>query len=504
MSSQKNKKSQNGSENLKSRPPVVVVLGHVDHGKSSLLEAIKEDFRITSRESGGITQHVGAYEVEYQNKKITFIDTPGHEAFSAMRSRGANIADIAILVVAADEGVKEQTKEAILHAKKSGALIIVAINKMDKPGADPEKVKRELAKEDILAESMGGKVPMVNVSAKEKKGINDLLELILLVAEMEDLKNDMAAPAEGVVIEAYLDAKRGLTTTLLVRSGILREHNIIGTPSTTGKVRIMENFMGELIKEALPSQPAIVTGWQGMVKVGENFKIFSDAETATKYAEKKERKRKVVEVIEPDKKIVNIILKADVQGSLEAIEAMLKEFSKEEIDLRILEKEVGDINENDVQLAKSAKAFIVGFRVKAGMHVAQLAEQNGVSIKTFEIIYELAQGVRHLMERQLGSTTARRDLGRLKVLLVFMTEKNRQIVGGRIIEGEIKKSGLIEIWRDQELIGRGRMINLQKNKKDIDLAKRGEEVGILYEGDGPIIEGDILQIYVEERQRLTL
>ncbi len=323
-----------GSLNKIERPPVVVVLGHVDHGKSSILEAIK-DLKILERESGGITQHIGAYEIEHssassgQASKITFIDTPGHEAFSAMRSRGAKVADIAVLVVAADEGVKPQTKEAISHIKKAGIPLIVAINKIDKPTADPQRVKRELVQEDILVEGMGGKIPSVNVSAQTKEGIEELLEVILLVAEMENLQADISKPAEGAIIEAYLDSLRGPTATLLLTNGVLEPGFIVGTPSAFGKVKSLENFQGAPIKKVYPSMPAIVFGFENVPKVGEEFKVFPDIELAKDFLQKSEKKLSIISSAEPNQKVLNLILKADVLGSLEAIEEVLKDISEE-------------------------------------------------------------------------------------------------------------------------------------------------------------------------------
>jgi len=490
--------------NLKTRPPVVVVLGHVDHGKSSLLEAIK-DLKITSKEAGGITQHIGAYEVEHKNKKITFIDTPGHEAFSAMRSRGAKVADIAILVVAAEEGVKPQTKEAISHIKKAGIPLIVAINKIDKPEADPEKVKRELSQQEVVVESMGGNVPSVEVSAKTGKGIDDLLELILLVAEIEDLRGDNKKPAEGVVIESYLDSKRGATATLLVRDGVLKQGDIIATRSAAGKVKILENFQGKNLKEALPSSPVIVIGLEAVPQVGEKFEVYPDMESAQKYVEKKERKDEEGEVffVEEGKKVLNLILKADVQGSVEAITESLKELPRGKVILRILKGEVGDINESDVKLAKSSNARIVGFRVKIAPTAAVLAERDDIKIRTFEVIYELIQEVRQLMEKRVEPEKVKVELGRMKALVIFLTDKNRQIVGGRVTSGEIKR-GMAEIFRNEEFIGRGRIINIQKNKKDTDKAVKGEECGVLYEGDNRIEKGDILSVFVEEKRKSEL
>lgn len=494
--------TKEAKKNLISRSPVVVILGHVDHGKSSILESIK-DLKITEKESGGITQHIGAYEIEHQNKKITFIDTPGHEAFSAMRSRGAKVADIAVLVVAAEEGVRPQTKEAVSYIKKSGIPMIVAINKIDRPEANPEKVKRELSQLDILVESMGGKVPSVETSAKTRKGIPELLELILLLAEMGDLEGNLNKPAEGVVIEAYLDRQRGPTATLLLREGALKPGDILATSSTLGKIKILENFQGDSIKEALPSMPIIIIGLENVPQIGEKIKVFSNIEEAKKYIEKKEKKSEGGEVffMEPGKKVLNLILKADVSGSLEAVEEIIKTLPQEKVVLRILKKEAGDINESDVKLAASSKAKILGFRVKINSQVSALALRQKIKIITFDVIYEIVQGLRQIMEKVVEPEAVRIDLGKVKILTVFLERKNRQVIGGKVIEGEVKKGTPIEVFRGEEKIGRGKLINLQKNKKDAEKAIKGEDCGILYEGELKIEEGDILVIYKEEKRK---
>lgn len=502
-----NKKNNLLESENKSRAPVVVVLGHVDHGKSSLLEAIRRDFVITAKEAGGITQHIGAYEVEHENKSITFIDTPGHEAFSAMRSRGAKLADIAILVVAADEGVKSQTREAILHAKSAGIPLIVAINKIDKPEAMPHKVKTELAKEDVLVEDMGGKIPAVEVSAKTGQGIKELLDIILLVSEMENLTARFEGPAEGTVVEAYLDSKRGPTATLLVSNGLLKRGDIVATPSTLGKARILEDFQGKAISEAGPSKPAVILGFEDVPQVGEEFKVFENMELASKWHQKKEAKRRyepVSEVIDPNKKIFNIIVKADVKGSLEAILSMLKNSPQENIVLHVVEAEVGEVTDGDVKLAKGAGAAIVAFRVKISPAAKRLAENQGVVIATFDVIYELLQKVRQLMSQSIEPEKIRRDVGKLKVLVVFMTEKNRQIIGGRVLEGEVRRGFNLEIIRQDEVVGQGKVLNLQENKKDIEKAQKGQEVGILFEGDTKIQEGDLLVFFVKEQQKIII
>lgn len=494
------------NKDLLARPPVVVVLGHVDHGKSSLLETIK-DLKIIEKESGGITQHIGAYEVEEKGKKITFIDTPGHEAFSAMRSRGAKLADIAILVIAADEGAKLQTKEAIAHIKGAKLPMIVAINKMDKPGADPEKIKRELAKQEVLVESMGGKVPCLETSAQTGKGISELLEMILLVAEMEDLKADISKPAEGVVIESYLDAQRGPTATLILQNGTLKKDDILGTSSTVGKIKIMEDFQGEPIDKALPSMPVIVLGFENVPRLGEEFKAFDNIEEAKKKIVPKEfpkelssSKRKELSSLE-GAKLLNLILKVDVLGSLEAIEQVLKDIPQEEVVINILKAGVGEINDSDVKLAKSSGAKLIGFRVKANQIAQKLALREKIKILSFEVIYELAQTVREFLERSLAPEEKRIDLGRVKVLAIFRTEKNRQIIGGKVIEGELKQGAKLEIYRNEQKVGSGKIIELQREKKKVGQVSKGQECGILYEGDVKIEEGDILWAYTEEKRK---
>jgi translation initiation factor IF-2 len=495
--------------NSLNRPPVVVVLGHVDHGKSSLLEAIR-DFKITLKESGGITQHIGAYEVQEKGKTITFIDTPGHEAFSAMRARGAQVADIALLVVDAAQSVQPQTKEAIMAIKMAEIPMIVVLNKIDLPTANPDKIKGELSKVDVLVESYGGTIPSVEVSAKEKTGIDELLEVILLVADLQDLKSETAVPVEGLIIESYMDGNKGPVATAIIKKGILEKKSIIATDLALAKVRSIKNFQGKEIDQALPSQPVIILGFEKVPAVGENFKSYKTAEEAAEKIKKEEPKREAgvgVLPVDTDKKILNIILKADVFGSLEAVEAMLKNLPQEKASLRILKSEVGDINENDAKLAEMSKADIVGFRVKISNDVTRFMRndlEKKLRIMTFEIIYELIQTVRNRLEKTLEAEIVRTDIGKLRTLLVFWGEKNRQIVGGKITEGEFKKGLKLEVLRDDTKIGTGKIVNLQKNKKDIDLARKGDEAGILFEGNVTIEKGDIIVGYIETRQKSEL
>jgi len=493
-------------EKVLHRPPVVVVLGHVDHGKSSLLEAIR-DFKITSKESGGITQHIGAYEVEEKGKKITFIDTPGHEAFSAMRARGTEVADIALLVVDAAQSVQPQTKEAIMAIKRAEIPMIVVLNKIDLPNANPEKIKGELSKIDVLVESFGGTIPSVEVSAKEKTGIDELLEMILLVADMQKLTSETDVPVEGLIIESYMNGSKGPVATAIVKKGILRNKDIIATDLALAKIKNLEDFQGMPIKEAYPSQPVIILGFEKVPAVGEKFKSYKTTEEAQEKIKKEEPKRAIGSTVlesDPNKKVLNIILKVDVFGSLEAIEAMLKNLPQDKAVLRILKSEVGDISESDAKLAEMSKAIIIGFRVKITPSVVQFMRndlEKKLRIKTFDVIYELIQDVRHSLEKTLEPEITREDVGKLRTLLVFWGEKNRQIVGGKITEGELKKGLKLEVFRDDKKIGSGRIINLQRDKKDVDELRKGDEAGILFEGNTKIEKGDILQAYVEERKK---
>ncbi len=506
LSAAMSQKSGEKQINIQQKPPVVVVLGHVDHGKSSILDYIRES-NIVEKEAGGITQHIGAYGIEYNAKKITFIDTPGHEAFGAMRARGAKVADIAILVVAADDGVKNQTKEAIKHINKAKLPFIVAINKMDLPIIDVEKVKRELLQNDVKIESMGGEVPSVEVSAKTGKNIDDLLELILLIAEMEGIKGVIDGPAEGVVIETRMDPQRGSTATLLIRGGVLKKDDIVATPSTFGKVKVLEDFKGGPIDEAGLSAPVTVIGFDSVPRIGENWKCFTSAKSAKEYIDKEKinKEPKIISTIEPGKKVLNLILKADVLGSLEAVEGVLSDLPQENIVLRILKSEVGEINESDVRLGISSNAKIIGFRVKTNKLADSLITREKIKAMNFEVIYELVQKIRQLMEKSLEAKTVRNDLGKAKALAIFRTEKNRQIVGAKIIEGEIKKGALIEVQRivgeEEQIIGKGKIVNLQINEKNVDKLAKGGQCGILYEGDAKVQEGDILIVYQKETKK---
>ncbi len=417
------------------------------------------------------------------------------------------MADVALLVVDAAQSVQPQTKEAVAAIKKAGIPMIVVLNKIDLPNADPQKIKNELSKIEVFVESMGGQVPSVEVSAKEKTGIDELLEVILLVADMQDLTADTQSLAEGLVIESYMDSLKGPVATVIVEKGILRAKDIIATDLAMAKIKSLLDFKGTALEEARPSQPAIVLGFEKVPGVGEKFKTFTSVEQAMEKLQREGQKRELnVAVLDtdPDKKVLNVILKGDVFGSIEAIEGMLKNLPSDQVTLRILKSEVGDINESDAKLAETIRGQIIGFRVKINPGVMSLMKndtQKKVRIKTFEIIYELVQEVRAGMEKSLDSENVRKEVGKLKTILVFWAEKNRQIVGGKITEGELKKGLKLDVMRGVEKVGAGRIVNLQRNKKDIDLLKKGDEAGILFEGNVKIEPADILVAYIEERQK---
>ncbi len=491
------------------RPPVVVLLGHVDHGKTSILDFIRKT-HIAQKEAGGITQHIGAYQIAKNGKKITFIDTPGHEAFSAMRARGAKVADIGLLVIDASQKVQSQTKEAISVIKSAKISPIVVLNKIDKPEAEPERIKRELAKEGILTESLGGDVPAVEVSAKTGQGIEDLLEIISLVAEMKGLKADIKKPAEGVVIESYLDNRRGPTATLLVNQGTLRKGDVIGTPSTYGKIKLLEDFQGRPVNEAVPSDPVLAIGFESVPMIGEKFRTFANIEDAKNNLcqTRKETASTPVE-IKPGQKVLNLVLKLDTLGSREAVEQVLKDLPQEKVVLRILKSGVGQINESDIKFAKAHPAeghpaVILGFRTKLSSGIENFAEKERVKIITSDVIYELVKNVRNFMERIIKPEKIRTDIGKVKILATFLTNKKRQIVGGKVIWGEVRRGTKIDVLRNDELIGKGKLINLQRDKKDTGKVIKGQECGILFEGDVKIEIGDILVFYTEQWEKTSL
>ncbi len=500
----------NPKKALKERPPIIVVMGHVDHGKTTLVDAIRQlkvsekEKPTTEEEAGGITQHIGAYEIEHDDKKITFIDTPGHEAFFSMRSRGSAVADIALLVVAADDGVKPQTEEVIKHIKKAEMPFIIAINKIDKPEASSDRVKNELAQHEILVEGRGGQVPVIETSATAKKGIDELLETINLVAELEELEFDAVAQAEGYVLESHCDPKRGISTSIVLTDGTLRTGDVLVCGSAYGKVKIIENHKREKIKGAVPSMPLNVIGVSGTSVAGDFCKVVSTEGEAEKLIteEKKkteERLAKLQIVSDGQEKFLSIILKADFQGSLEALIDMLKKIKSDRIGLKIVKYEVGDVCEDDIKFAEASDAKIFAFRASINKDVKNYADQKKISINNYEIIYELIEDVKKEMSHLLEAELEREDIGNLKVLAIFRTEPNRMIVGGKVNSGKIEKGDKIEVVRDEESIGFSKVVGLQIGEDKKDLVREGSEAGVLLEGKTRVKEGDTLIAFKEEK-----
>lgn len=509
-------KTQAIKKHLIGRPPVVTVMGHVDHGKTKLLDAIRHT-DVIATESGGITQHIGAYQVTIRPKDkelkkvkervITFLDTPGHEAFSAMRAHGANITDVVVLVVASDDGVKPQTVEAINHAKVASVPVVVAINKIDLPEADPERVKRQLADSGLSPEGWGGDVPMVEVSAKSGKNIEQLLEMILLVADLKELKADPDLPATGVVIESHMQAGRGPIATVLVQEGTLKIGDPLVIGQTYGKVRIMENYLSKKISQAGPSTPVRIAGIQDVPNFGDRFLVVDDEKTAKELTKVKTIKRKVISIAEISKdlkegktKELKIVLKADVAGSLEAIKKSLKDVSTEEVKINVIHEGVGDISESDVNMAVASQALVIGFRVKANAAVMNLIKRENIKISIYEIIYQLLDDLAAALSGLLEPEIVEVELGRLSVLAVFRSVKNEKIIGGKVTSGKIENGTEARIVREKDTIGEGHISNLQQNKKDVGEVLENFECGLKIGTPTKILIGDSLECYKKEER----
>lgn len=499
-------KEKTSDKPLQGRPPIVTILGHVDHGKTTLLDTVRKA-SVAAGEEGGITQHLGAYQVKKRGKLITFIDTPGHEAFSAMRKRGVSIADIAILVVAADDGVKRQTKEVIEYLKERGLPVIVAVNKIDKPEANVQRIKQELAEHDILIEEWGGKTLCSEISAKQNIGIDKLLDNILLVAEVEEFSADQKRGGLAVVLESHLDKQKGPVATTLVRTGTLKVGQDVLAGSVFGRIRRMEDYAGRSIETAGPSSPAVIYGFGETPKVNDVVQVASGKAAAR---ERSERAQTTVKTLrkkseeEEGVKTLPYVVKADVEGSLEAIQQILGTITHEEVALEEVSAGVGAITESDVKMAESADAVIFGFNSEPTAVARRMAEKAGVPIETFGIIYQLVDRAKTLLADLLPPETVRTDLGTLSVLAVFKTGKRDQIVGGRVGNGKVAKGALVEIRRDKEIIGKGVIANLQQNKQDAKEVGQGNECGVVFEGNAKIEENDTLLVYVEETRKRTL
>lgn len=496
-------------KNLSPRPPIVTILGHVDHGKTTLLDTIRKT-SVASGEAGGITQHISAYQVKKHREHITFIDTPGHEAFAAMRKRGLSIADIAILVVAADDGVRPQTKEVIEYLKEHKLPVIVAINKIDKPDAKPERVKQELAEHGILFEEWGGDTMCTEISAKNNINIDKLLENILLVAEVEEFKADAKRDGLAVVLESHLDPQKGPVATALVRTGSLKVGQDIIAGSAFGRIRRIEDFTGRSLEVAGPSVPATLYGFGTTPQVNDVVQVVSGKSLARLRSKeallKDSTKSKTARIQDEDADIkkLSVILKADVQGSLEAIEQILSTIKSDEVALEIISSGVGSITESDVRIAESSDALIIGFNSQPTPVAKRLAEMSNIEIESYNIIYKLVEALKDKLAALLPPEIVRTDNGRLSVLAIFKTGKRDMIVGGRVSEGKIERGSLIEIKRGEEIVGKGRMLNLQQNKQNVNEVGQGNECGVVFEGNVKIQEGDTLICYKEEEKKRSL
>jgi len=496
---------------LEFRPPIVTVMGHVDHGKTTLLDSIRSA-SVAAKEHGGITQHIGAYSVKLENgKTIAFIDTPGHEAFTSMRARGAHVTDIVVLVVAADDGVMPQTIEAINHAKQAGVTIIVAINKIDKPGANLDRIKKQLAEQGLQPEDWGGDTIFYQVSALKGTGIKELLEGILLVAELKELKANPSKRAKGTVIEARQDRGRGTVATVLVQNGTLRVGDVFVTGSEWGRVRSMRDHVGATIEAAGPSIPVEITGLNGVPGAGDDFMVVESENDARQVAANRAEKNAVRERAAAAGPIsleefarrashvaaleLNVILKADVHGSLEAVTQSLERLSTEKVKVKVIHSGVGGITESDVKLAAASRGIIVGFGVRAEPRVVADAESLGVELRFYRIIYELLDDIRSAMTGLLAPLRQESNLGRAEVREVFVIPKIGAVAGSYVQSGMIKRSGLVRLLRDNRVIHEGKILNLRRFKDDVREVQSGYECGISIENFNDIKTGDIMEIY---------
>lgn len=499
-------------EDLKPRPPVVTIMGHVDHGKTSLLDAIRQT-NVIATEAGGITQHIGAYTVNIEGKKIAFLDTPGHEAFTAMRSRGAKVTDIAVLVVAADDGVMPQTIEAINHAKAANVTIIVAINKTDKPGANPDKVKQELTEHGLLVEDWGGDTICVPVSAKKRIGIENLLEMILLVAEMQELKANPNRKAKGTVIEAKLDKSRGPVATVLIQNGTLNAGDFFVVGTTYGKVRTMIDDKGKLVKKAGPSTPVEITGLSDVPGAGDIFIIVDDEKVSKQISEKRKEKFRqehlqsnqrisldelFSQIQEGKVKDLNLIVKADVQGSVEALKQSLERLSNNEVKINTIHGGVGAITETDVMFAAASNAIIIGFNVRPQAAAIALSEKDKVDIRLYRVIYDAIEDMEAAMKGMLEPDYKEVILGHAEVRAIFKASSIGTIAGSYVTDGKINRNSEVRIVRDGIVVHEGKLASLKRFKDDAKEVNTGFECGISIEKFNDIKEGDIIECFVME------
>ncbi len=512
---------EDDSSDLVVRPPVVVVMGHVDHGKTKLLDSIRET-DVVSGESGGITQHIGAYQVKKKGKLITFLDTPGHEAFTSMRARGAKVTDIAILVVAADEGVKPQTIEAIDHAKEAGIPVIVAINKMDKPDATPDKVKSELSEYDLQAEDWGGKTVMVPVSALRGDGIDDLLDMVLLTAEMEDLKANPNREAVGTVIEANLDPSLGPVATILINTGTLKIMNNVIVGNTYGRIKIMKDHNSKPLRIAGPSTPVLIAGLHKTPKSGDILQVVANEKTAKERAEevtlqtKQENEARLTgmnQVISHVKseKILKLVIKADTKGSLEAIKQSIAKIKDEEVAVKVIHSGVGKVSKSDVMMASASGGLIAAFHTDFdSVYVEKTAEREGVEVRKYTVIYNLLEDVKKILSGLLEAEILKVVVGKVQIKQIFLTKKKEKIIGCKVLSGKILNKSNFDIIRGKneekkdDYIGEGVIESLRKVDKEVKEIGEGNDCGMKVISDVVFEEGDILEVYKEEEKRRTI
>ena len=501
-------------DELKVRPPVVTIMGHVDHGKTTLLDAFRES-NLVGKESGGITQHIGAYRVTHNNQSITFIDTPGHEAFTQLRARGAKLTDIVILVVAADDGVMPQTKEAISHAKAADVPIIVAINKIDKADADVDKTKQQLSKEGLLVEDWGGDVVCVEVSATEKTNLEELLDMVLLVSEVNEIKSNPKGEAVGVVLEAHLDIHKGAVATVIVQNGTLRQGDAFITGNTYGKVRAMLDENGNVLKEAKPSMPAEILGFMDVPNSGDIFQSIPSVETAKKISilRKSQAKEEATEstegltldqlfqkIEEGDVKELPLVLKGDVQGSVEVLSDILPNLSLEDVQVKIIHAATGPITERDVLLASASNAILIGYNVKANQKIQNLAKEEKVEIRTYNVIYQLTDQIKKALSGLLEPVLKEKSIGRAEVRRIFQIPRVGIIAGCYVQDGAITRNAEIRILRDDEIIHQGKISSLKHLKENVTEVKKNYECGIGIEKFTDIQEGDIIEAFIIEKE----
>lgn len=505
--------------NAKTRPPVVAVMGHVDHGKTSLLDAVRES-DVVKNEAGGITQHISAYHISHGDRAITFLDTPGHEAFAALREHGAQLTDLVIIVVAADDGIKPQTLEAIRFARKAGVKIVVAITKMDKPEANPDRVKQQLAENELLPEEWGGDTVVLGVSAKSGQGIKELLDMVLLVADVEDLKAVSNKPASGLIIESHMEQGRGAVARALVTEGTLKPGDLVVAGGTYGKIRNLEGTDGKPLKEATPSMPVIITGMKNLPEFGDSFEVAKNEREARQLAASEAGTRsssgghlqisgnELIRLINRSNQLqeLNVIVKADVQGSLTSVIDGLKTLDNEEVAIRVVGSGVGAITENDIRLATSSGAIIYGFHIELPAGVKQLASRDKVPIRLYKVIYELIDDAKEELSNLLAPEIVETELGSLTVKGIFKTTKTEVICGGEVTKGKLRTPALARVMRDKEELAEVEITNLKRGPQDAKEILEGEMCGLSFASKSrvDIQEGDRIEFFTRELKQRSL